>query len=419
MVKIGNAQITGKNRRHVAIIDAAAGGYEDIVIFLLQQKNIDIKVINSKGINALQAAIFNDHLNIVKILIENGAVDDCNEDKIADLFLKACALKDIEMIKYFDGKFNIPYEKKGDKFMKQAIIIEWKELVCFLLDKKCTFNKIHNYISFKSKWTPFMSFLKEKGADFLSNPEDDYTCPLIIKSIKSGNLKTVKKMIEEGAELTKEMIFKYNCFLYGCRMLKMDLFNFLLSYEPDIEYPGSIILELIETYGFLKQKNQVSQQKIDDCITMAKILIDRYKIDLNNYKIISKIVYSCSNEFLEILADNSTDFNIYPLNYSLMTRSAFLPVFIFLENHGCKFELTTTDSYVYRWHSFQYICEERNKDKWSKYSPVYLNIRMSSSIDYDVNTLLFLIKYAKSDDLKNTIYYDGTSNRNVIDVLAF
>ena len=98
-----------------------------------------------------------------------------------------------------------------------------------------------------------------------------------------------------------------------------------------------------------------------------------------------------------------------------MIRSEFMPVFIFLENHGFKFEKTTIDCKVYYSFNFKYDSYEFDPNKFYDYSPVFMNLKMSGNFDYDVNTLIFLIKYAKNVDLKNASYY----NRNVIDILTY
>ena len=46
LVNIGKVNINNKGRIHVALIDAAAGGYADIVSFLLQQGKIEINTVN-------------------------------------------------------------------------------------------------------------------------------------------------------------------------------------------------------------------------------------------------------------------------------------------------------------------------------------------------------------------------------------
>lgn len=401
----GNVKLNPKGKKHTPLIDAAACGYVDIVNFLIHQKNIELNEVNSKGVTALDAAILNDHLDVVKLLIDNGVSKDYDQDRINDLFLESCGVMNLEIVKYLDKKWSIPYSVIGNKLMKQAIILEWKDLVSFLVDKNCKIEKINSFLNFKSKWTPFMSSLKEKGADF-QDEKDLWSVPLIIRSIKSGNLKSVKKMMDEGMKLNKDLISKYDCVNWACEKGKIDLFNFLLSYEPEINRKNYCILLLIRKINQIKMSKKPNGKAINDCIKMIRILIDKYDIDLNDNSIVSESIYCCSFELLEILTEKSVDFNVCTLNYTRMVRKEFLPIFKFLENHNFHFKKAAPNN---SWIDYR----SRFTNISAYYTPIQSNMSMSNVHYYDVNTLLFLIEYTDNDDLKNAKCYKG----NVIDVL--
>ena len=406
---IGKVKIQPHNQKHVPIVDASEYGYTDIVLLLLRSGKVDINAVNSRKINALDASILNNHLDIVKLLIEKGICQNSNEDEIGHFFIEALGTSNLEIVKYLDSKLNIPYSRMGSLFMKQAVLIENENLVSFLLDKKCYFDGVDKYVNFRSKWTPFMSFLKEKGFDF-NNIGSEWSTPLIVKSIQRGNLKSVKKLIYEGIELNKDLISKFDCIQEVCALGKIDLFNFLISYEPENVDVKNCIVSLIDKSSQLTKAS--NKKLIKDCIKIAEILIDRYKFDVNDEFVVCSAVYNCSIEFLEIFVRYSIDFNQFELDYSKMVKKEFLPIFIFLEKNGCCFQKVRRGGFSY-FSYFDHLNKKNEKVRY-KISPVMLNISTHYWTEYDVNTLVFLIKYAENDDL---IYSNFNNHKNIINIL--
>lgn len=140
LVKFSITNLNIHSRKHILLVDAASLGYTDIIMYLLKQKKININEINSDKINALDAAILNGHIDIINILIKNGITKDYDDERIGNTFMSA--FNDLEIVKFLDEKLKIPYINMGKSFMKKAISIEDKDLIDFLLDKKCTFKNI-------------------------------------------------------------------------------------------------------------------------------------------------------------------------------------------------------------------------------------------------------------------------------------
>lgn len=140
LCEIGKASITSHSQKHVAFIDAAEGGYADIVLYFLKKKrNIEINIRNVYGNTALDVAVINSHLSVIKILIENGATKKYNELQIVNLFKLALSTLNFDVISFLDSAIIIPYEKNGHEFMSQAIKLKNKKLVDFLHKKNCSF----------------------------------------------------------------------------------------------------------------------------------------------------------------------------------------------------------------------------------------------------------------------------------------
>lgn len=401
LVNIGKANITNQGRIHVALIDAAAGGYADIVSFLLLQGGIEINAVNSQKLTALDAAIMNDHIDIVRFLINNGASQDLNDKKISNLFLEGLCTMNMKLINYLDEVLNVPYSKMGNLFMKQAVILESEELVNYLIDKKCPLTNVADKVNFRGKWTPFMTFLKDKGFN-LSEYNESGATPIIVKAIRLGNIESVKDLLSKGIELNKEIISNFDCINNVCKKGKFDLFNMLMEYKPEIKDPANCIESLISLIKDQKTKNRPNQQYISNYFQMAETLFNNYKIEIkSNSRTVSKAIYSRSIDVLELLVKNSVDFSDCAFDYSLCTDQGFMPIFEFLEKHGCKFNKNEP---LNNFFGFQ---DEEND------SPLMNNISRRKGYKYDINTLIFLVKYADNDELEKDI----NDEENIIDIL--
>ena len=317
------------------LIDAASSGYADIVIYLLQQKEVNVKEFNSDNLTALEAAVMNGRLSVVEVLIQNGAAKDMNELEVGNLFLKACGTFNFDVVKYLDSCLNIPYNEKGSIFMRQACKIENEDLVNFLLSKNCNLNDINvKDLNFTTKWTPFMEFLKQKGVDFSHLASNDGV-PLIVKSIKKGSLESIKKNISEGMELNKEIIEKYDLINYACQKGKVDLFHFLIKYKPTLVNSTQCFDNLM--VKFIKFRENVNKKKIMEFFKIANILLRTYKASPNNKENISIIFSKCFVDILELLLKYGAIVNNIIIDFDYFRNGDYSSVINLLFNYRCDF----------------------------------------------------------------------------------
>ncbi|KAK8838947.1 hypothetical protein M9Y10_032407 [Tritrichomonas musculus] len=402
IIEIGNVKHELNGRKHVPIIDAAAKGYTDIVLYLLQ-KGVDINITNSAKMTALDEAIRNEQLSVIKLLIDHGATKDFDDEKIANLFVKACATLNPEIYTFFDDKFCIQYAKYGNMFIGKAVQLESEDLVNYLLEKKCTLDNICSYVNFTTKWKPFMSFLKEKGVTF-SGMESESGVPLIVKSIKGGSYDSVKQMIAEGATINKEIIDKYDCILMTCEKGSRKLFNFLLTFNPDMSKADLYLESLLNKYK--EYGDRLKETKVKDRLKIAETLLSEYKANPNQIEIICEAASYCAMDVLELFGKYSANFNRCPFDYTEMIKTKHLHVFRFLENHGCFFALAKTGLYA-----IIHPCPLDRKIGKND-SPLDINLRFIYDSEHDIQTTVFLVRYSSIKNLLSIVIDDG----NLIDL---
>ena len=234
LIKFGNIRLNYGNRTFNPFVEASNGGHYDIIRYFLSLKEIDLKASDSKGIRALKASVDNGHFDIIELLIKHGVINVNDKNQVGSLFLIACENSDIETMEFLDELLTIPYDLMGSSFMTKAIVNENEEIVSFLVSKNCDLQNSLSFINFRGKWTPFMSFLKSKGASF-TNITLKSGLPVIVEAAKFVNLKNLKKLISEGFELNKEIIERYNLFSITARAANIDTFQFLMSFEPELK----------------------------------------------------------------------------------------------------------------------------------------------------------------------------------------
>ena len=182
-----------KSYLHLAC--AAAAGHLDIVKYLIQAKGFDINQEATKTKrNALEEAVLNDHIEVVKFLVENGACMNLSDQKRGLIFLDALGTTDMELVRYLDKVLQVPFleiyinerptkkKKKyslfqqissvtfGYKYMQQACLFENIEMVDFLLQKSCSFDSVYFEKKNSRKRNSFIDFLDQKKFIF-SNPK--------------------------------------------------------------------------------------------------------------------------------------------------------------------------------------------------------------------------------------------------------
>ena len=326
-------------------------GHFDIVEYLTKFDHSLIYEETSGHICALQAAIMNNHIDIIKLMINKGAASKYDYNETGDLFLLASQYNSMETIKILDNELEIPYSKPidyrysyfptrqltwGDLFIQQACDLENLELASFLLSKNCNFDRLNSSENFNHDWSPFLDFLIENGLD-LSRPCDEFTNPLIVNVISTGNLKRVKKMISKGFELNADIISQYNCIKRACAKGKVDLFNFLMSFNPRIDDIFMSLTACLDGYLRTRQKKHGGK----NFLYFITTLIELQNIDINSALIndfVCKAASSRALEILQIFAKHGFDFTHCKLNCSYMKIKDYLPIYEFLEDHGCVFD---------------------------------------------------------------------------------
>lgn len=338
-----NKKYFAKLKKHVALIDASAAGYIDIVKFLLEQDGVDINEINSQKLTALDEAILNGHIQIIELLLQKGAAAHKSEKEIGDLFLTACGTYSIDIVKYLDSRLDIPYKSMGEVFMRQACKIESKDLVNFLLSKNCSFERIDmDDVNFRIKWTPFMTFLKEKGFDF-SNVSSKIGTPIIVRTVKNGSLISIKKLISEGVELNKEIIDRSDLVKLTCKQGKLDVLSFLLTYNPTINEPDELLNEVLLRFGRVKSRN--NRKLVNEYLQLLDTFFSVYKADPNEKSNLSIPISNCYIEILEVFAKYGATFTNCIVDFSFFVKMDNYPsVLKYLNEKKADFNTFTTDN---------------------------------------------------------------------------
>ena len=181
----GKSNFSISGRKHLPLV----------VQFLLKQKNIKIQQQTSRKITAIDAAISNDHLDIVKFLFQNGATENYDCKKIGFLALSAFETGNIEMVLFLDENLQIPYMENSqieDIKLDDKTVIELEsfsfgdrynlkneEMVNFLLEKKCTLNSINPLMIIRARAFNFLDFLIKKGFDISAPNQSSFMTPIV------------------------------------------------------------------------------------------------------------------------------------------------------------------------------------------------------------------------------------------------
>lgn len=411
LVNTGKALKKMKNRKHYPLIDASAGGFLDIILFLLKNK-VDIHQVSSQKIDAITAAVINDHINVVKCLIENNALKNYTSEKLGDLFLCACGTNDINMIAFLDKSFEVPYDEKSNnkvfrwsltsqlkldenskwstQYMQQACLLENEEMVKFLLNKNITFDGVDFSMNTQKKWSPFLDFLIQQGVN-LSECVNSEGVPPIVATVKGGSLNNVKKMIKKGTKLDADIITKFKLILSTCSNLKKDLFDFLMSYKPVIDNPEECIERLMCSYG----RNSYKENRFymaEEILTKGNADVNK---ELNNHfcsqNLVSRAVDIRSFEFLDLFVKYGADFTKVPLRFDQLSLKRDIKLVEYLKDHGCTFNHIVT----YKNPNYFYNINKGNN------TPLTQSFYLISYHDYNPEFPSLLIDYISDDEIEN------------------
>lgn len=268
-----------------------------------------------------------------------------------------------------------------------------------------------------------MDFLIKKGVD-INNITTKDKQPLIVKTIQKCDSKFFDFLISNGAKLDSETIEKYDLINQICEKGNLELFNILMKIKPTIKDP-TFCLELTLNIKF-KKIILNDHSALNSRLAIAEILLNDYKANPNNNEVIEFAASCCILEILELFAKYGADFNEIAFDYSRMVSENHIPVFDFLESHGCEFKKQKQLEY-FDDHRRNFFALDFDKND----SPLMINLKRINLNNYDVRTLLFLIKHASNDELMNLrtdtkmahkdhkciILTDG--DKNIIDILFY
>lgn len=248
-------------------------------------------------------------------------------------------------------------------------------------------------------WNPFMDFLINNRVD-LSKKQLFYRAPLIVKTIETGNLRRLKDFLSKGIYLDKDIISDYDCILVACDKGKIDLFKYLMSYEPQIKDVIECISVCANQYDAKKQMKTVGKKYIYMIEKIIETQNFNLKENINDERIQNIIMtssFQCSIEILQTLKKYGADFTHCMLNFSKMTQKKHLPIYHFLEENGCMFDNPVGGIY---------------KSKCSSVLDSLFSNDFINKIDNEV--IEFVFNYSSSEDILGVNNIRGNITNNLI-----
>lgn len=107
-------------------------------------------------------------------------------------------------------------------------------MTSFLLHKKCNFNNLDVTKIIEFKAFKFLEFFMRKGFD-INCSNNPTIVPPIITIMRFGKIDLNEKFFSMGAVLNKEIILEYNCIQKACSSGNVELYNYLMSYKPELQ----------------------------------------------------------------------------------------------------------------------------------------------------------------------------------------
>lgn len=428
-----------KGRKHLPLVDASESGFLDIVQFLVKEKGINIQQETSQKKSALDVAVVNDHLDIVKCLIDNGASKNFDDEKVGNLMFTAFETGDYELVRYLDNALSVPYHMQnkclehqcqhskhtfslwyrmamrkdnfqnltyGDRYMQQACLLENKEMIDLLLEKNCNFNQIDITDIIRDQSFSLLSFLIEKGLN-VSSSNDSTKMPPIVPMIKWGSLTHVKELLSKGAVLDKDIILKYKCVQVACEKCDYNMFNFLMSYQPDLTDEDLLISLQNAVSSCIIINNKDNQLIPDDNLKIIDILLNKVKVDFDQLMpngcetYISFAASRSCFQLLDLFEKHGANFIDCSLNFDFMTHEKFIHVFNYFKERGCTFQNGLVRNKYYS------LSKKAKNPLQTMFRAFYYRN------DKSVSTLLFMLDYSKPNQIKSAKF----RHNNLIDIL--
>jgi ankyrin repeat protein len=224
------------DRRHSALLAAAASGHFDIVKFLIE-RGANPQGSDSRGITPLIGAVANGRIGIAAYLIEQGGI---LPESLELLLQKASASHGAELIPLILE--HLPESERLESYapmmMEQAMEVEDCDLIDFLLSKGIDFDGEAAARAFQRKHGSFLDFLVERGITVSGDAGGRF----VLKALSTGDSQRAKELMDAGARLTPELIARDpECLKILVRRHDEESVNMLLDYHPDLSGAWSLI----------------------------------------------------------------------------------------------------------------------------------------------------------------------------------
>jgi ankyrin repeat protein len=192
------------NRKHSPVVDAYAFGHFNGVKCLIEA-GFRPTLPNSQGLTPLECAIRNGHSKVTLYLVEHGAL---TEEAVGPAVRAACAVNELKTVQLLIERsgVNVATHPDGPAWLQQAVELESREVVEYLLSKGGELEKCSIASAIKRRADDFTDWLLARGSSVTGGIDVE---PPIIAAIEMGDFKPIRALMTRGAELADDMILKY------------------------------------------------------------------------------------------------------------------------------------------------------------------------------------------------------------------
>jgi len=231
---------------------ACAMGYIDVVRSLLHQERLSMDLTNREGNNALIMAVQNRHADIIELLLRYRSIDinHVNQDGVTALMF-ACLFGPLEIVKMLvqNGADVHHTDRYGFTPLLLAIASDQRSIIGFLLQKGADINQrnVHNgytpllWVCTNPNSPPDMvNYLLKNGANVDAMNRNGETALLLAAAM--GNDKKVKILLEYDPDVNGRDIRGNTALSLASQYGHADVVRRLLSHpriRPDLRNDGN------------------------------------------------------------------------------------------------------------------------------------------------------------------------------------